>query len=233
VLIVTDVKQGDTAALAGAYARLIEAAQGGTLGLFTAIQRLKAVHARIADRLARGGLPLLAQHVDPIDAGTLVDIFRDDPRASLLGTDALRDGVDVPGDSLRLVVMERVPWPRPTVLHAARRMAGGGGTYDDRVVRARIAQAFGRLIRRQGDCGLFVVLSAAFPSRLLRAFPPGVPVRRVPLEAAIARVEERLSGEILPRSGAAGEVAPRGDRPLHHSASPSGPPPPDELREEQ
>ena len=194
VLIVTDIKQGDIAALSGAYARLIEAAQGGTLGLFTAIQRLKAVHARIADRLARDGLPLLAQHVDPIDAGTLVDIFRDDPRASLLGTDALRDGVDVPGESLRLVVMERVPWPRPTVLHAARRMAGGGSAYDDRVVRARLAQAFGRLIRRQGDCGLFVVLSSAFPSRLLKAFPPGVQVSRVPLDQAIALVEERLRG---------------------------------------
>jgi ATP-dependent DNA helicase DinG len=188
VLIVTDVKQGDIASLAGAYARLIEAAKGGTLGLFTAIQRLKAVHARIADRLAREGLPLLAQHVDPIDAGTLVDIFRDDPRASLLGTDALRDGVDVPGESLRLVVMERVPWPRPTVLHAARRMAGGGSAYDDRVVRARLAQAFGRLIRRQGDKGMFVILSAAMPSRLLKAFPPGVPISRLPLDAAIDRV---------------------------------------------
>jgi ATP-dependent DNA helicase DinG len=197
VLIVTDVKQGDIASLAGAYARLIAAAEGGTLGLFTAIQRLKAVHARIADRLARDGLPLLAQHVDPIDAGTLVDIFRDDPRASLLGTDALRDGVDVPGESLRLVVMERVPWPRPTVLHAARRMAGGGSAYDDRVVRARLAQAFGRLIRRQGDCGLFVILSAAMPSRLLKAFPPGVPVSRVPLDEAIARVERRLAADAV------------------------------------
>lgn len=193
VLIVTDIGRNDVASLAGAYARLIEAANGGTLGLFTAIQRLKAVHARIADRLARAGLPLLAQHVDPIDAGTLVDIFRDDPRASLLGTDALRDGVDVPGESLRLVVMERVPWPRPTVLHAARRMAGGGSKYDDRVVRARLAQAFGRLIRREGDCGLFVILSSAMPSRLLSAFPPGVPIRRVPLDVAIARVEERLA----------------------------------------
>jgi len=154
------------------------------------------VHARIADRLARAGLPLLAQHVDPIDAGTLVDIFRDDPRASLLGTDALRDGVDVPGESLRLVVMERVPWPRPTVLHAARRMAGGGSAYDDRVVRARLAQAFGRLIRRDGDCGLFVILSAAMPSRLLKAFPPAVPVRRLPLDEAIARVEQRLSASV-------------------------------------
>ncbi|MGI8706421.1 MAG: ATP-dependent DNA helicase [Sphingomicrobium sp.] len=193
VLIVTDIRNGDLAALAGGYARLIEAAEGGTLGLFTAIQRLKAVHARIADRLARAGLPLLAQHVDPIDPGTLVDIFRDDPHASLLGTDALRDGVDVPGESLRLVVMERVPWPRPTVLHAARRMAGGGSAYDDRVVRARLAQAFGRLIRRTSDCGVFVILSAAMPSRLLRAFPAGVPVSRVPLDQAIERVRTRVT----------------------------------------
>jgi ATP-dependent DNA helicase DinG len=194
VLIVTDLKRGDLPALAGAYARLIEAAGGGTLGLFTAIQRLRAVHARIADRLARAGLPLYAQHVDPIDTGTLVDIFRDDPRASLLGTDALRDGVDVPGHSLRLVVMEGVPWPRPTVLHAARRAAGGGSAYDDRIVRARLAQAFGRLIRRQGDRGLFVLLSAAAPSRLMTAFPPGVAVRRLPLAEALARVREQLGG---------------------------------------
>ena len=192
VLVVTDIGRTDMAALAGACARLIEAAGGGTLGLFTAIQRLKAVHARIADRLARAGLPLFAQHVDPIDAGTLVDMFRDDPHASLLGTDALRDGVDVPGDSLRLVVMERVPWPRPTVLHAARRLAYGGSAYDDRAIRARLAQAFGRLIRRQGDRGVFVILSAAMPSRLLSAFPPGVRISRVPLEIAINRVSERL-----------------------------------------
>jgi tetratricopeptide (TPR) repeat protein len=146
------------------------------------------LHSRIADHLARAGLPLLAQHVDPIDPGTLVDIFRDDPRASLLGTDALRDGVDVPGESLRLVVMERVPWPRPTVLHAARRMAGGGSAYDDAVVRARLAQAFGRLIRREGDRGTFVILSAAMPSRLLSAFPRGVPIQRVPLDEALAHV---------------------------------------------
>lgn len=188
VLVVTDVQRGDLSALAAAYGRLIEAAGGGTLGLFTAIRRLRAVHARIADRLARGGLPLYAQHVDPIDTGTLVDIFRDDPRASLLGTDALRDGVDVPGHSLRLVAMEGVPWPKPSVLHAARRLHMGGSSYDDFLVRTRLAQAFGRLIRRAGDKGHFVLLSAAVPSRLLTAFPAGTPVLRVTLDDAIARV---------------------------------------------
>ena len=188
VLIVTDVAKGDVAALAGAYGRLIEASQGGALGLFTAIRRMRAVHGRIADRLARGGLPLYAQHVDPIDTGTLVDIFRDDPHASLLGTDALRDGVDVPGHSLRLVVMEQVPWPKPSILHRARRLAGGGSAYDDRIIRARLAQAFGRLIRSRADHGHFVVLSAAFPSRLLSAFPQGTPVTRLTLDEALQRV---------------------------------------------
>jgi len=105
----------------------------------------------------------------------------------------LRDGVDVPGESLRLVVMERVPWPRPTVLHAARRVTGGGSAYDDRVVRARLAQAFGRLIRREGDRGVFVILSSAMPSRLLSAFPPGVRISRLPLDRAIERVTARLA----------------------------------------
>ena len=194
VLIVTDVKRGDVPQLAGAYAKLIAASGGGTLGLFTAIRRLRAVHARIADRLAQDGLPLYAQHVDPIDTGTLVDIFRDDPHASLLGTDALRDGVDVPGDSLRQVIMEGVPWPKPTVLHAARKAAGGGSAYDDRLIRARLAQAFGRLIRRADDRGVFVILSSAMPSRLLTAFPPGTPIKRVTLDEAAAEVAAMAGG---------------------------------------
>ncbi len=197
VLIVTDVPKGDVAALAGAYGRLIEASGGGVLGLFTAIRRLRVVYGRIADRLARTGLPLYAQHVDPIDTGTLVDIFRDDPRASLLGTDALRDGVDVPGHSLRLVVMEQVPWPKPSILHRARRLAGGGSAYDDQIIRARLAQAFGRLIRSKEDRGHFVVLSSAFPSRLLSAFPDGTPITRVTLDEALHRVSGSVSARTV------------------------------------
>jgi ATP-dependent DNA helicase DinG len=60
-------------------------------------------------------------------------------------------------------------------------------------VRARLAQAFGRLIRRKEDRGIFVLLSSATPSRLLNAFPPGVSIRRVSLAEAIERVRSRLS----------------------------------------
>jgi ATP-dependent DNA helicase DinG len=96
------------------------------------------------------------------------------------------------------VILEQVPWPKPSILHRARRLAGGGSTYDDAIIRARLAQAFGRLIRSREDRGHFVVLSAAFPSRLLDAFPPGTPVRRISLDEALQRVAAGVSGESPP-----------------------------------
>ncbi len=188
VLVVTDIDRRNPASLAGGFAALIEASGGGALGLFSAIARLKATYARIVDPLTAKGLAVFAQHVDPIDTGTLVDLFRADPHASLLGSDALRDGVDVPGDALRLIVMEGVPWPRRTVLHAARRAAFGGADYDDLIVQGRIAQAFGRLIRRADDRGVFVILGSAVPTRLLAGLPADVAVERIPLAEARAAV---------------------------------------------
>ena len=105
---------------------------------------------RIAEPLAEAGLTLYAQHVDRLDTGALVDLFRAEENACLLGTDALRDGVDVPGRSLRLVVFDKVPWPKPTILHKARRARFGKG-YDDLITRFRLKQAFGRLIRGPED----------------------------------------------------------------------------------
>jgi len=108
-------------------------------------------------------------------------------------------------------VMEGIPWPRPTVLHAARRAAGGGTAFDDRLIRARLAQAFGRLIRRADDKGTFVLLSAATPSRLLDAFPPGVAVSRVTLDEAVRRVAERLPSVASLRHQEAGETEARSE----------------------
>jgi ATP-dependent DNA helicase DinG len=154
--------------------------------LFTAITRLRDVYDRIAGPLEDAGIPVLAQHVDAMDTGTLVDIFRAEEDACLLGTDAVRDGVDVPGRSLRLIVFDRVPWPRPDILHRARRKAFGGKVYEEMLTRLKLKQAYGRLIRRADDKGVFVMLDRALPSRLLGAFPEGVTVQRVGLKDAIA-----------------------------------------------
>ena len=186
--IVTDVAAGDIAQLAAAYRALFVAAGGGALGLFTAIRRLQAVHARIAPALEEAGIPLYAQHVDAMGNATLVDIFRTEEESCLLGTDAMRDGVDVPGRALRLVVFEKVPWGRPDILHRERRIhlsEGDPKAYDDRIARLRLRQAFGRLIRRATDRGVFVLLDRKTPSRLLSAFPAGVAVRRIGLAEAV------------------------------------------------
>ena len=74
---------------------------------------------------------------------------------------------------------------REKVLKAAEAMA---------YVPNRLAQAFGRLIRSREDHGAFVVLSSAFPSRLLSAFPAGTPITRLTLDEALQRVSLRASG---------------------------------------
>jgi len=196
VLVVTDVRKDDLGQVASAYRELFLAAGGGAIGLFTAIQRLRAVHERIGPALEQAGLPLLAQHLDGIDVSTLIDIFRGEDNACLLGTDAVRDGVDVPGRALRLIVFDRVPWPRPDILHRARREhfdAGGRKRFDDMITRLRLRQAFGRLVRRADDTGVFVLLDPMMPSRLAGAFPEGVEVRRVGLAEAVRATRAFLS----------------------------------------
>jgi ATP-dependent DNA helicase DinG len=194
--VVTDVVTGDVAQLAAAYRTLFLASGGGALGLFTAIRRLQAVHAKIAPDLEAAGIPLYAQHVDAMGNATLVDIFRTEEESCLLGTDAMRDGVDVPGRALRLVVFEKVPWPRPDILHRERRIHLSDGdpkAYDDRIARLRLRQAFGRLIRRATDRGVFVLLDRQTPSRLLSAFPAGVTIRRVGLAEAVKQTRAFLT----------------------------------------
>jgi ATP-dependent DNA helicase DinG len=192
-IVVTDVGKDDPRQIAAAMRELFTASGGGGLGLFTAIRRLRAVYDKIAAPLAERGLPLYAQHVDPLEIGALVDIFRAEEDACLLGTDAVRDGVDVPGRSLRLLVFDRIPWPRPDLLHKARRERFGGRGYDDALARARIAQAFGRLIRRADDRGVFVMLDAAAPTRLFSSLPEGVELQRMGLVDAIEQVGDFLS----------------------------------------
>ncbi|MGY8997450.1 MAG: helicase C-terminal domain-containing protein, partial [Alphaproteobacteria bacterium] len=182
----------DQAQVASAFRELFLASKGGALGLFTAIARLRDAHGRIAEALEHAGLPLYAQHVDAMDTGTLVDIFRAEEDACLLGTDAVRDGVDVPGRSLRLIVFDRVPWPRPDILHKARREAFGGSAWDDLITRLRLRQAFGRLVRRADDRGVFVMLDRALPSRLLSAFPEGLEAQRMGLAEAVIEIRTHL-----------------------------------------
>jgi ATP-dependent DNA helicase DinG len=210
IFVVTDIPRDDIGQVAAAYAALFVAARGGALGLFTAVARLRAVHQRIAPALEARGLMLLAQHVDAMSTATLVDIFRGEEDSCLLGTDAVRDGVDIPGRALRLLVFDRVPWPRPDILHRARKPVFGGAEYGERIARLRLRQGYGRLVRRADDRGVFVMLDRALPSRLLAAFPDGVAAVRLPLAEAVEATAQFLEVPALPSFTSGGGL----DRPL-------------------
>jgi ATP-dependent DNA helicase DinG len=66
-------------------------------GCLPQVRRLKAVHPDLLARLEAAGLPLYAQHIDKMNLQTLLQMFREDAESCLLGTDAVRDGIDVPG----------------------------------------------------------------------------------------------------------------------------------------
>lgn len=198
IIVVQDINKNDGDAVSTAFRELFLAANGGGLGVFTSIQRLKYVQDKILAPLTDAHISLYSQHVDDMDIGTLIDMFREDEHSCLLGTDAVRDGVDVPGDALRLLIFDRVPWPRPSILHRQRKSAfgqimGSPRSFDEALTRLKLKQAYGRLIRSQSDKGVFVMLDSALPSRLHDAFPPDVLVQKLSLSESCHAIREFLS----------------------------------------
>ena len=193
--MINDVPRDRPTATAGAMNALFQAAGGGGLGLFTAIQRLRATHKALLPLLAEKDITLFSQHVDSMNLSTLIQLFREDTDACLLGTDAVRDGVDVPGEALRIMVYDRVPWPRPDMLYKARAEHHGREAWTDRLTRLKLRQAFGRLIRRDQDRGIFAILDSRLPTRLTNAFPEGVVVDRISLAEAVAQTTSFFNQE--------------------------------------
>ena len=75
--------------------------------------------------------------------------------------------------ALRMIIYDRVPWPRPDILFKAR-AKWIETEFTDRITRMKLRQAFGRLIRKADDRGVFVMLDSGLPTRLTSAFPSEV-----------------------------------------------------------
>ena len=93
------------------------------------------------------------------------------------------------------MVYDRVPWPRPDMLYKARAQYHGREAWTDRLTRLKLRQAFGRLIRRDQDRGVFAILDSRLPTRLTNAFPEGVVVERVSLADAVIHTKAFFSEE--------------------------------------
>ena len=183
---------------------LVEASGGGMLGLFSSRRA-----AQEAAEVLRGAtdLPVYAQGDDQLP--TLVQAFADDEAACLVGTLSLWQGVDVPGRTCRLVVIDRIPFPRPDDPVAQARTdavvaAGGNGFMSVAATHAALllAQGAGRLIRRSQDRGVVAVLdsrlrTARYSGFLTRSMPALWPTTKPDVVRAALR---RLStSSVVPR----------------------------------
>ncbi len=185
--------------LAEAVQGALTAAGGGGLVLFTSWHRLKTVSDILAPRLKAVGITLLTQ--GDASRESLLARFKSDQRSVLFATDSFREGVDVVGDALHLVVITQLPFRVPTEPVFEARSEAMERKGDDAFVRYAVPlavihfrQAFGRLIRSQTDRGAVVVLDSRMATRFygrrfLDAVPPCRNVRGS-LETVTKEVEE-------------------------------------------
>jgi ATP-dependent DNA helicase DinG len=160
-------------------AALVEAAGGATLGLFSSRRAAEVAAEAMRRRL---DVPVLCQGDDTVPA--LVRRFVEDEATCLFGTLSLWQGVDVPGAACRLVLIDRIPFPRPDdPVRSARAeavaAAGGNGFMSVAATHAALllAQGSGRLLRTETDRGVVAVLdprlaTARYGAFLVRSMPP-------------------------------------------------------------
>ena len=169
-------------------AELIEAAGGRTLALFSSWRGVdraaEYLRVRLAPAIEVGQVGEVLVHRRGESVAPLVERFAADPRTVLVGTVSLWQGIDVPGDSLTLVTIDRIPFPRPDdpVLSARQEAidkAGGSGFREVALARAALllAQGAGRLIRSVDDRGVVAVLdsrmaTAGYGATLRASLPP-------------------------------------------------------------
>ncbi len=164
------------AAMVAELGDLIEAAGGRTLALFTSFRVLEEAVAALRTRLS---VPILSQRDLP--KARLLEIFAASEETCLFATMGFWQGVDVPGASLSLVAIDKIPFPRPDepLLQARRERAGSAafGMIDLPRAATLLAQGSGRLIRTATDTGVVAVLDprlakAGYRWALVQALPP-------------------------------------------------------------
>ncbi len=181
-----------------AIARLVLASQGGALVLFTANEMLKEAYGSLIRNEELEDFSILRQ--GELGRSALLGRFTEENRAVLLGVDSFWEGVDVPGDALRLVIIVKLPFhalqdPLIEALQEEILAKGGNPFFDYSVPRAvmKFKQGFGRLMRRKEDRGAVVCLdkrifTKGYGKKFLDALP-NTQKLFLPLEKIAGKIE--------------------------------------------
>ncbi len=208
---VPDLGRAHDGATADAIADLAAATDGGIFGLFTSYRSLRTVAAALRERVVDGKWPLFVQGEAP--RAQLVRRFTESGRGILLGVASFWEGVDVPGEPLRGLVIAKLPFKVPSEPLTAARMEaleveGGSGFFQYMLPHAalRLKQGFGRLIRSTTDRGAVVlldrrVLEKSYGKYFLETLPPA-PVRTGPWDELKEELEAFYSGAEIAEWGA-------------------------------
>jgi len=196
--------------LSGFISRALQSSRGAGLVLFTSYALLRETHAAVAPTLAQRGIRILRQGDD--DRARLLDAFRAERSSVLFATDSFWEGVDAPGETLQMVILCRLPFRVPTEPVLKARMAAiemrGGNPFGelslpDAVVRLR--QGFGRLMRRQDDRGVVLILDSRIVKKSYGSvFLESLPSARLlvdstkAVQAAVAKFFEDPPGSSSP-----------------------------------
>ncbi|MGH7692279.1 MAG: helicase C-terminal domain-containing protein [Candidatus Dormibacteria bacterium] len=151
---------------------------GRTLVLFTGYQALREVHGLLRRQLQGEGIAVLGQGLDGTRNQVLRN-FRREPRTVLLGTNSFWEGIDLPGDALQCVVIDKLPFPVPSDPIFQARARGRADSFAQLSLPEavlRLKQGFGRLVRRHGDRGAVVIcdpriLERRYGEEFVRALP--------------------------------------------------------------
>ena len=201
VLVSSDIPNptegGYQQAIEDALIKTAKASKGGVLALFTSHAAVQTTRRRVKPALESEGIPVLAQGIDGPPNQLMTAAAKGN--AVLLGTSSFWEGIDLPGDLLRVVVIARLPFSVPTdPVFAARSERFQNAFYQYAVPQAalRFRQGFGRLIRTKTDRGVVVVLDSRITSkpygRVFLESLPGSIVRKVGIAELGPEVEEWL-----------------------------------------
>jgi len=161
--------------------KLIESSDGGTLVLFTSYALLRKVHEYLLDSLENENITLLYQGEK--DRSKLLAEFIQDEKSVLLATESFWEGVDAPGNTLRSVIITRIPFRVPTnpvvsARYTALEKSGGNPFLEISLPEAavRLKQGFGRLLRNRFDRGGVFILD----SRIVHKFYGRILLKSLP-----------------------------------------------------